>query len=301
MITLMITGLCYTANAQEAAPIKLYSGNVPNSKPAPADYAEQSSGSQSVKMVTDPTLTPFFAPKDKATGTAVIVCPGGGYGNLVIGREGYNIARRFNEIGVTAFVLKYRLPDTRIMNDKSIGPLQDAQRATQLVREHAKEWGLKADRIGIIGFSAGGHLAATAGTHFSNAVIDNPQQVNLRPDFMLLLYPVISFTQHVHAGSIKNLLGADADSTHLNLYSNEKQVTSNTPVTFMVHAQDDKVVPVENSLLFYEALVKAGVKAEMHIYQNGGHGFDLHNKSTKDEWFERCINWMTANGFLKTQ
>ena len=299
IITFLLTGLLYTTvQAQEAAPIPLYTGSIPGSKPAPAEYAEQSDR-KAAKMVTIPTLTPFFAPKEKATGVAVIVCPGGGYGNVVVGREGYGIAEKFNEAGITAFVLKYRLPDDRIMKDKSTGPLQDVQRAMQIVREHAAEWGLQADKIGIIGFSAGGHLASTAGTHFEQAVVDNPKHINLRPDFMMLLYPVISFGQYAHAGSRQRLLGENADSVHIRLYSNETQVTANTPVTFIVHAQDDKVVPVQNSLLFYEALVSAGVKAEMHIYQNGGHGFDLHNKSTKDEWFDRCINWMTANGLLK--
>ncbi|SHN36362.1 alpha/beta hydrolase [Chitinophaga sp. CF418] len=298
IITFLLTGLLYAAHAQETAPIPLYTGNIPGSKPAPTDYVEQSDR-QAAKMVTKPTLTPFFAPKEKATGVAVIVIPGGGYSNVVVGREGYRIAEKFNEAGITAFVLKYRLPDDRIMKDKSTGPLQDAQRAMQIVREHAAEWGLQADKIGIIGFSAGGHLASTAGTHFEQAVIDNPKHINLRPDFMMLLYPVISFGEYAHAGSRQRLLGENADSAHIQLYSNEMQVTANTPVTFIVHAQDDRTVPVQNSLLFYEALVKAGVKAEMHIYQNGGHGFDLHNQSTKDEWFDRCMNWMAANGLLK--
>jgi acetyl esterase/lipase len=296
----LLTGIAFVAHAQETTPLPLYTHGIPNAKSIPADYVEVADRSVA-KMVTIPTLTPFFAPKDKANGTAVIICPGGGYSNVVIGREGYSIAQKFNEIGVTAFVLKYRLPDSRIMTDKSIGPLQDAQRAIQLVREHAGEWGLQPDKIGIIGFSAGGHLASTAGTHFERAVIDNPNHVNLRPDFMLLLYPVITFGQYAHPGSVQRLIGPDPDSAHINRYSNEKQITANTPPTFIVHAQDDKVVPVQNSLLFYDALVKAGVKGEMHIYQNGGHGFDLHNRSTKDEWFDRCINWLTANGFLKNQ
>ena len=298
LITSILSILLYSANAQEAAPIPLYPDGVPNSKTAPADYKEDADRTRA-RMVTAPTLTPFFPPKDKANGVAVIICPGGGYGNVVIGREGYSVAQRFNEAGITAFVLKYRLPDSRIMPDKSKGPLQDAQRAMQIVREHAQEWGLQPDKTGIIGFSAGGHLASTVGTHFLHPVIDNPQHANLRPDFMILIYPVITFGEYAHAGSRKALVGPDADSSMINLYSNEKQVTASTPPTFMVHAQDDKVVPVQNSLMFYTALVNAGVKAEMHVYQNGGHGFDLHNKTTKDDWFGRCLHWMQANGWIK--
>lgn len=294
----MLTTAGYYAGAQQGKPIPLYPEGVPNSITAPADYVEVSDSTRA-KMVTTPTLIPFFPPKDKATGAAVIVCPGGGYGSVVIGREGYAIARRFNEAGIAAFVVKYRLPDSRIMKDRSIGPLQDAQRALQLVREHAAEWGLQADKTGIIGFSAGGHLASTVGTHFATPVIPNKTQANLRPDFMILIYPVISFTAHAHAGSRKALIGEAADSQLVRRYSNELQVTAATPPTFLVHAQDDKVVPVQNSLLFYNALVNAGVKAEMHLYQNGGHGFDLHNKTTSDDWFERCLHWMQANGWIK--
>lgn len=298
LITCMLSAIMYGVHAQEAAPIPLYPRGIPNSRTAPADYREDTDSTRAIR-VTSPTLTPFFPPKDKANGVAVIICPGGGYGSVVIGREGYRIARRFNEAGITAFVLKYRLPDSRIMPDKSKGPLQDAQRAMQLVREHAAEWGLQPDKTGIIGFSAGGHLASTVGTHFARPVIDNPRHANLRPDFMMLIYPVITFGEYAHAGSRKALVGPDADSALINLYSNEKQVTAATPPTFIVHAEDDKVVPVQNSLLFYNALVNAGVKAEMHVYQNGGHGFDLHNKTTKDDWFGRCLHWMQANGWIK--
>jgi acetyl esterase/lipase len=284
-----------TVSAQEK-PIPLYPNGIPNSKPAPADYVEtivNNSGS----MVITPTLTPYLPEKGKATGTAVVICPGGGYSHLALGHEGIDIAKKFNEIGVTAFVLKYRLPSDKIMLDKTIGPLQDAQRAIQIVREGAAQWGIDPAKVGIIGFSAGGHLASTAGTHFDKVVIDNKNNTSVRPDFMLLLYPVITFGEMAHKGSQIALLGKDAPQNLIDLYSNEKQVTPNTPPTFLVQAEDDKTVPVQNSLLMYEALLKNKVKAEMHLYQAGGHGFGLNNKTTKDMWFDRCVNFLQQNGF----
>jgi acetyl esterase/lipase len=292
---LMMTTVAF---AQEGKTIDLYSKGVPNSKKVAAGaYIEKTVNTRASK-VSVPTLIPFSPEKGKATGTAIIICPGGGYSILSMENEGYAIARKFNEIGVTAFILKYRLPSDSSMVDKTIGPLQDAQRAVQLVRQRAKEWGLNTDKVGIIGFSAGGHLASTAITHFDKAVIDNKDNVNLRPDFAVLMYPVISFGELAHKGSKDNLVGKTPTPEMVDLYSNEKQVTANTPPTFLVHAQDDRTVPVMNSVVFYQAMVKAGVKGELHLYQAGGHGFGLNNKTTKDEWFERCKNWMDANGWL---
>lgn len=284
-----------TVLAQEKE-IKLYPKGVPNSKPAPADYVEDDSNNHA-KLVTDPTITPYLPEKGKATGTAVVICPGGGYSGLAIEHEGRMVAKKFNEIGVTAFVLKYRLPSDKIMVDKTIGPLQDAQRAIQIVRERASEWGVDPAKVGIIGFSAGGHLASTAETHFNKVVIDNPKNTSVRPDFALLLYPVITFGEMAHRGSQINLIGKDAPKELIDLYSNEKQVTPNTPPTFIVQAEDDKTVPVQNSLIFYEALLANKVKAEMHLYQAGGHGFGLNNKTTTDQWFDRCANFLKQNGF----
>jgi len=286
------------AFAQEGKTIELYPKGVPNSKKvASGAYIEKTVNTRAAK-VSVPTLIPFFPEKGKVNGASIVICPGGGYSILSMENEGYAIARKFNEIGVTAFILKYRLPSDSIMVDKTIGPLQDAQRAVQLVRQHAKEWALNTDRVGIIGFSAGGHLASTAITHFDKAVIDNNDNVNLRPDFAILMYPVISFGELAHKGSKDNLVGKTPTPEMVDLYSNEKQVTANTPPTFLVHAQDDRTVPVMNSVVFYEAMVKAKVKGELHLYQAGGHGFGLNNKTTKDEWFERCKNWMDANGLL---
>lgn len=293
-ILLFIIGVQYSL-AQQA--VLLYPDDVPNSKKIPSTYIEINENGK-VGFVSIPTLTPFFPEKNKANGAAVIICPGGGYARLMIDNEGYDVARKFNEIGVAAFVLKYRLPSDEVMDDKTVAPLQDAQRAMQLVRLRSKEWGIDPAKIGIIGFSAGGHLASTAGTHFDHPVIENKQNVNLRPDFMMLIYPVISFGTLGHQGSKHNLLGVSTDQNLIDLYSNEKQVCSNTPVTFIVHAQDDKTVNVQNSLLFYSALTEAKVKAEMVLYPTGGHGFGLYNPGTKDHWFDHATHWLDANGLL---
>jgi acetyl esterase/lipase len=295
-ICLFITALLLTffSIAQNAQPIFLYPGGVPNSKPVPADYVEKNNNGW-VTKVSEPTLTAFLPEQGKATGTAVIVIPGGGYAGIAINHEGIEIAKKFAAAGITAFVLKYRLPSDLIMVDRSIGPLQDAQRAIQMVRERAEEWRINPNKVGIIGFSAGGHLASTLGTHYEKALIDIKANVKLRPDFMALIYPVITMEEYTHQGSKQNLIGQSAVQEQVVLYSNEKQVNRNTPPTFLLHAQDDKVVPVKNSLMIYEAIVNAGGKAEMHLYQAGGHGFGLNNKTTPDQWFDHCMNWLKAN------
>lgn len=226
---------------------------------------------------------------------AVVVCPGGGYSYVTMGHEGIEVARLLNEMGVAAFVLKYRLPSDETMIDKTIGPLQDAQRAIQLVRQRGSEWGINPARVGILGFSAGGHLASTAGTHFGKAVIDNPANIALRPDFMVLLYPVISFSDSIgHQRSRENLIGKNPPAALIQEYSNELQVTAQTPPAFIVHAEDDRTVPVANSIHFYESLLHNKVPAELHIYPAGGHGFGLHNPTTKDQWAERMQNWFAS-------
>jgi acetyl esterase/lipase len=282
--------------AQNMTPIKLYPNGVPNSKPAPADYKETNTKEWSFK-VTDPVLLPYIADKAKVTGTAIIIYPGGGYGGLSMENEGTNIAKAFNEIGITAFILKYRLPSDLIMIDKTIGPLQDAQAATQLVRSRAAEWGINPARVGIIGFSAGGHLASTAQTHYKQAVIPNKDNINLRPDFAILMYPVITFGDKTHQGSKDALIGKNPTQALVDLYSNEKQVTADTPPTLIIMAQDDGIVPVENAVLFYTALIKNKVKTEMHLYQTGGHGFGIDNRKSPDKWFDWCKHWLAANGF----
>jgi acetyl esterase/lipase len=293
--------LLVMAQAQQIIP--LYRDSIPNSRPGKDE--EQSDpgkepGHTSLSKVSRPSLTAFLPAKELANGTAIIVCPGGGYSHLAIGHEGFEVAKRLNELGIAAFVLKYRLPSDLTMFEKEIGPLQDAQRAIQLVRENAVAWGVDRSRVGIMGFSAGGHLASTAGTHFRTAVIDNKDNSSLRPDFMVLLYPVISFSDSIgHRGSRDNLIGVNPTPDKIREYSNEWQVTAQTPPCFIVQAGDDRTVKAQNSIDFYEALLRHGVAAELHMYPKGGHGFGLHNASTKDQWMDRLQNWLDANGWLK--
>ncbi|MEP6725420.1 MAG: alpha/beta hydrolase [Bacteroidota bacterium] len=247
--------------------------------------------------VSRPSLTIYLPDPAKANGAAVVICPGGGYSVLVLQKEGTNIALYFQQHGIAAFVLKYRLPSDATMADKSIGPLQDAQQALKLVREHAKEWHLENNRIGIMGFSAGGHLASTASTHFEKAMIDNKENTSLRPDFSLLVYPVISMTDSLgHSGSRNNLLGKMPSAEQIKLYSNEQQVTAQTPPAFLIHSADDKVVDVDNSIAYFEALRHNKIPAEMHIYPKGNHGFVLNIPI--DDWMSLCIKWMDSNGWL---
>jgi acetyl esterase/lipase len=287
----------YTLKAQTI--IHLYQ-SVPNSRKSDIREVNDTTAKRGkVSKVVDPTITAFFPVPAIANGTAVIICPGGGYSYLVINDEGTHVAREFNTKGIAAFVLKYRLPNDAIMQDREIGPLQDAQRAIQIVRQRAAEWHIDPAKIGIMGFSAGGHLASTLATHYQKALIDNPDHVNLRPDFSLLIYPVISFQDSIlHKGSKKALIGENASSEKIKEYSNELQVTTDTPPAFLVQSADDKVVPVANSIKYFTALHAHGVKAEMHIYQAGGHGYGLNNVTTKDKWMDHLFNWMAANHLL---
>lgn len=203
-------------------------------------------------------------------------------------------------MGVATFVLKYRLPNDNIMDNKETGPLQDAQQAIKLIRSQAKKWNIDTAKVGVIGFSAGGHLASTLGTHFDLPVLPNLSGVSLRPNFMILLYPVISFDQTIaHMGSRNKLIGNSPTTDLIKAYSNETQVNPQTPPTFIVHASNDGWVKVDNSLAFYQALLKNNLPVEMHIYAKGGHGFGLNNNSTKDLWMDRCHNWLAAGGFIK--
>lgn len=247
-----------------------------------------------------PSLTIYLPASERATGSAVVVCPGGGYGGLATGHEGKDIADWLLSQGVAAFVLKYRL-GPRYHHP---APLQDAQRALRMVRSRAAEWGVDPHRIGIWGFSAGGHLASTAGTHFNEGKADAAdaiERVSCRPDFMILSYPVITMTTpYTHTGSRNNLLGRDPDPKLVEELSNEKQVTDKTPPTFLFHTSADTAVPPENSALFYLALCKAKVPAELHIYVNGRHGVGLApTDPVLSTWKERLADWMKGRGLLK--
>jgi acetyl esterase/lipase len=232
-----------------------------------------------------PALTTYLP--GAPAGTAVVVCPGGGYRHLAMDHEGKQIAEWLNSLGIAAFVLKYRLGDRY----RHPAPLQDAQRAIRMVRERAGELGVAPNRIGIWGFSAGGHLASTAATHFDAAS---------RPDFLILGYPVVSFTtQYTHKGSRAALLGENPDPKLVENLSNENQVTPQTPPTFLFHTNEDKGVPAENSVMFYLALRKAGVPAEMHIYERGNHGVGLAPKDpVLSTWPARLADWFRTRGLL---
>jgi acetyl esterase/lipase len=288
--------------AQQTFPI--YTGTVPNSKPSGLAETSNTSptGGTHIANVIQPNLTAFLPAAGTANGTAVIICPGGSYAYLSIDKEGYEVAKRLNQLGITAFVLKYRLPNDQSQPDPSMAPLLDAQQALRLVRQQAAKYNLNPERIGMMGFSAGGHLAASAGTQFARPAGANPGPVSVRPAFLVLAYPVISFSDSLqHAGSRTNLLGKSPSASEVRQYSNEMHVTAQTPPTFLVHAQDDKDVSVQNSIVFYQACLRHGVPAEMHLYPHGAHGFGLQNKTTKDEWMDRLKNWLDANGWLTKQ
>jgi acetyl esterase/lipase len=275
--------------------IPLYTGSIPNAK----ETADEETGQYiedsvyNISKISNPTLTIYLPPKEKATGTAVIVCPGGGYWVVSVHHEGVDVAKRFNEMGIAAFVLKYRLPDEKYMTNKEVVPVQDAQRAIQFVRSNANKFHINKDRVGILGFSAGGHLAATAGTHFKTSYISNKKKINLRPDFMILVYPVISFTDSIgHIGSRDRLIGKNPTEEKIKQYSNELQVTPETPPAFLIHAKDDDGVPVENSLTFAAALKRNKVPVEVYLYEKGGHGFGMNNKTSKVKWIELAEQWI---------
>jgi len=257
-------------------------------------------GAQGGEDIDKPTLAAYPVPAGRGTGTAVIVCPGGGYQGLSMDKEGDQIARWLNSLGVTSFVLKYRL-GPKYHHPVELG---DAQRAIRTVRSKAAEYRIMPDRIGIMGFSAGGHLASTAGTHFDagdSGAADPIDKLSSRPDFLVLCYPVISFTNYPHQGSRRNLLGENADPKLVENLSNEMQVTAQTPPTFLFHTTTDATVPVENSVMFYSALRKAGVPAELHIYERGPHGVGLaQTDEALSSWPARLADWLRVRGLLNS-
>ena len=255
--------------AQEK-PIPLYPNGIPNSKPTPVAYVEKmvKSDDEWVTMVSTPTLTPFFPEKGTANGTAIVIFPGGAYAGLSMDKEGYRVAKAFNKFGVTAFVVKYRLPSDDIMVDKTIGPLQDAQQAVLTVRKHATEWGIKADKIGIIGFSAGGTVAASAAYNYT---------AESRPDFVA---PIYAFMPPALQGTIP----ADA------------------PPMFLAAASDDQLGLAPHSVDLYSKWLASKHPVELHMYQKGGHGFGMRKQNIPtDTWIDRFGDWLGLNGFLKPE
>jgi acetyl esterase/lipase len=298
--TMQLLLLLITANMIQAQTIiPLYKGAVPNSKPC--TKVENNTVSGGLSNITIPCLYAFIPEKKDSAKTCVIICPGGGYKYLAINHEGYQVAKAYNAKGITAFVLKNRVPfDTECFENRETVALMDAQQAIKIVRESAEQYGINPNKIGLMGFSAGGHLASTASTHFNTVVIENSANTSVRPDFLVLVYPVISFSDSLaHMGSRDNMLGKNPSEEKKILYSNELQVTAQTPPTFLLHAADDKSVKVENSILFFMALQKNKVPSEMHIFQKGSHGFGLNNKAEPISWIANVFAWMKANRFIK--
>lgn len=285
-LLLFVSLSCIVLHAQEIIP--LYDTAILDAKATPADFRESFTNGM-YRNVVSPTLEIYLPEKGKETGAAVVICPGGGYSVLVYREDGISNAKILANNGIAAFVLKYRLPADAIMNDKSTGPLRDAQQAIKLVRENALKWNIDPAKTGIMGFSAGGHLASTLATHFEKALIDNPKGTNLRPDFQVVVYPVISMQQGLtHSDSRKQLLGEQPSQQLVDLFSNELQVKDNTPPAYITHAADDNVVDVDNSINYFETLRRHKVPVEMHIYPKGGHGFIYMHKS----WINPLLEWI---------
>jgi acetyl esterase/lipase len=287
--------VCF-AKMQAQQTFPLYGATpIPNSKSA-ENLEKTEVNDWKVEFTTEtsePTLTIYKA--SKPTGSAMIICPGGGYSGTAGDHEGRQVAKALDDAGITSFVLKYRIPNDRYCVDKSLAPLQDAQQAIRLVRQRAAEWGVNPNKIGIMGFSAGGHLAATAATHFEqNADPTCTDKTSVRPDFVALIYPVVSFREGIgHNGSRENLIGKTPTLQQVAHFSNELRVTPQTPPAFLVHAQDDWV-KIENSILFYEACLRNGVPAEAHFWAKGGHGFGMVNPVNGEDWVPNLVKWIAG-------
>jgi acetyl esterase/lipase len=246
-----------------------------------------------IKKVISPTLEMYLPTASDSLCPAVIICPGGGYSVIVYDGEGISTAKKMAANGIAAFVLKYRLPGSSTYDNKNL-PLKDAQQAIKVVRENASKWNISPNRIGIMGFSAGGHLASTLATHY-HPLIDNRKNTSLRPDFQILVYPVISMQDSLtHLGSRNQLLGKNPNTEDINNFSSELQVDDNTPPAYITHATDDNVVDVDNSIFYFEQLRHHKVPVEMHIYQKGNHGFIFKHET----WTAPLFQWMKSSGFL---
>jgi acetyl esterase/lipase len=269
-------------------------GPIPNSKAGPDEEFGADSGF--LRNVSRPRILVYLPARSRANGAGILVFPGGSYAGLTFDYEGTQQAQFFIDHGIAAFVVKYRIPSDRTMVDKSIGPLQDAQQAIRFVRLHAKEWNLDPGRVGAIGFSAGGHVASTLATHFNKAYVSNPERISLRPDFLIVVYPVISMNAKIaHMDSRQALLGPNPSPDRVRLFSSELQVTRDTPPTLILDAADDRLVDPENSVVFFEALRHAGVSVEARFFAKGQHGFIL---MPRDRWQEPILDWLTHNGWL---
>lgn len=300
LFAVSVASLSFNALAQTEVLPLWPEGKVPNA--IPSDLPEQTTNNGNIlriSQVTVPTLTAYIPAQEVATGAAVMICPGGGYSILAAEHEGSDLAEWFKKRGIAAFVLKYRLPDPRIMVRQHEVPLMDAMQGMKHIRKNAKKWNINPDAIGVMGFSAGGHLAATLSTHFDK---EKEGGEAAKPNFALLIYPVITFhAPYAHGGSREKLLGAAKSDELVEYYSNEKQVSVTTPPTFLVHAEDDGAVPVENSMNYYLALKEKKIPAELHIYPAGGHGFAMRTagKGSVENWPATMEGWLKSRGLMK--
>ena len=294
--------LFFISNFYSQEIIPIWSNKIPNyikSNEKEIKFYNQDSTRYSYSKVQVPTLEIILPPKKFSNGNAIIIFPGGGYKNLAYKWEGVTMSQFLNSKGIAAFILKYRLPQSKSVKISHLAPLQDAQRAIKIVRKNAKKWNIDPNKIGILGFSAGGHLASTLGTQFNRDLIENKDEIDLidaRPNFMALIYPVISMDSSIyHGGSVKNLLGESPSKELIRQYSNELNVTDDTPPTFIIHSNDDKGVKVENSLRFHKSLNQNGIKNEMHIYPYGGHGYSLATGMGQlSKWPDLLIDWIKS-------
>ncbi|MEI9806844.1 MAG: alpha/beta hydrolase [Bacteroidota bacterium] len=297
VLILFIAGLFTKASSQEFIPL-WPEGKKPNFN---GKKITDSLFNERIWRVGTPGMYAFVVPKAENKGTAVLICPGGGYERLSHLYNGFNLAKWYNSIGVNAFVLIYRLPHQADLQKKELAPMQDAQRAMRLIRANAAKWNIKTDKVGVMGTSAGGHVASTLGTHAEDvsAIKDSLDAVSYRPDFMVLLSPVISMGKYAHPGSKRYFMGADSTREMTEKYSGELQVSSFTPPAFIVHALNDSTVKVQNSLLFYNALIDKKINASIHVFPQGGHGIRLDdNPGSTDLWMNLLEAWLKETGFV---
>lgn len=277
--------------------IPLWDGEIPNASNDKVNEYLEAEDIQKIFDVRVPTMEVFLPSIKTTNGQAVLICPGGGYEFLAYDWEGTDIAKWLNTKGIAAFVLKYRLPNTERNKNDHMSPIIDAQRALRLIRYHAEEWNINREKVGVMGFSAGGHLASTLGTQFDRKLVDTSDLINLisaRPDFMILIYPVISMSNiNAHLGSRLNLLGPQPNDDLINRYSAHLNIRKSTPETFIVHSNDDATVDVENSILMYNALRSKGVPVEMHLFPEGGHGYSMAaTNPALNSWTILLENWL---------
>lgn len=302
-ITFLLSTFIFTATLAQNSILPLWEEDPPNYRETGEVTIWDTSDIVRVRNVQKPDIAIYLPSKKNATGEAVVICPGGGYQILAYDWEGSDIARWLNSKGIAAFVLKYRLPGSSNNIEPRLSPLMDAQRALRMVRSHAEQWNVDPGKIGIMGFSAGGHLASTLSTHYDAgdaSSTDPVERMSCRPDFSILIYPVISFDDaFTHAGSKRNLLGENPDPELVDYYSNEKQITEDTPPAILIHSADDDVVPLQNSLAYYDAIRKHNKLSELHVYPYGGHGYSLAiGKGHLSSWPDRVIDWI---GYLNQQ